>query len=163
MGPGADKLLHFSMALMSSSLENEVQDLVSLSEILSKSWRSTLQDWVELKELWSMFYKSSNSMHGCPLNWIILTAGSLHFLTQFINFHGPHFLLAISVILSSKNIHLDFLTIFLKSFQFLRLWDCWYLSRFLQQSLFYHTLECLIILTVLEYLNQIFLILIESS
>lgn len=161
--PGADKLLHFLIALMSSSLENEVQDLVSLSGISSKSWRLTLWNWVELKELWSVLYKSFNSIHGRLLNWITSTTGSLHFLTQFINSHGPHFLLVILVILSLKNTCLDFLTIFLKSFQFSRLWDCWYLLILLQQSLFHHTLECLVILTIFECLNQILSILIESS
>jgi len=161
-GPRADELLHFSMVLMSSSLENEVQDSVSLSGISSKSWRLTSWNWAELKELWSMFYKSSNLMHSHLLNWITLTTKSLYFLTQFINSHGPHFLLVISVILSSKNTHLDFLTVFLKFFQFSRLQNCQYLSRFLWQSSFHHILEYLVILTILECLNQIFSILIES-
>ena len=100
-------------------------------------------------------------MYSCPLNWIASTTESLYFLTQFINFQGPHFLLAISMILLSKKTCLDFLTVFLNSFQFSILQDYWYLSRFLWHSLFHHALECLVMLTILEYLNQIFSILIE--
>ena len=84
-------------------------------------------------------------------------------MTQFINSHRPHFLLVILVILLSKKMHLDFLTIFLNFFQFSRLQDYQYLLRFLWQSLFHHTLECLVMLAILECLSQVFLILIESS
>ena len=71
-GPGADKLLYFSIVLISSSLENGVHDLVTLLGMLSKSWRSTSWDWVELKELWRALHRSSNSIYGWPLNWIEL-------------------------------------------------------------------------------------------
>ena len=49
--PRADKLLHFSIALISSSLENRAHTLMSLLVISSRSWKSTSQDWAELKEL----------------------------------------------------------------------------------------------------------------
>ena len=49
--PGADELLHLSIALISSSLENGVHTLATLLGISSKSWRSTSWDWVKLKEL----------------------------------------------------------------------------------------------------------------
>ena len=101
-------------------------------------------------------------MHGRPLNWITSTTGSLHFLTQFINSQGLHFLLAISMILSSKNAHLDFLTVFLNSFQFSMLQDYQYLSRFLRHSSFHHALECFVMLTILEYLSQMFSMLIDK-
>ena len=154
-GLGADKLLHFSIALISSSLENGAYSTMALSKISSRKWMTTSWDWVELKELWRAFYKSFSLIHRCPLNWIALTAGSLCFLTQFISFHGPHFLFAISSILLLKKIHLDFLTVFLKSFQFYRLHVCWYLFSVLWQFLFHQALECLVMLTVFECLNYI--------
>ena len=126
-GLEANKLLHFLIALISFSLENRVHNLVTLLGILSKSWRSTSWDWVELKKLWRVFHKSSNLIYSWPLNCIALTAGSLCFLIQFISSHRPHLLLAISVILSSKKMCLDFLTVFLNSFQSSKLQDCWYL------------------------------------
>ena len=39
--PGADKLLHFSIALISSCLENKSQLFIDLLELLSRTWRST--------------------------------------------------------------------------------------------------------------------------
>ena len=50
-GPGADKLLHFSIALISSSLENRAYSMMALSKISSRKWMTTSWDWVELKEL----------------------------------------------------------------------------------------------------------------
>ena len=100
-------------------------------------------------------------IHGCPLNWIALIAGSLHFLTQFISSHGPHFLFTILSILLLKKIHLDFLTVFLKSFQFSRLYVCWYLFSILWQFLFHQALECLVMLTIFECLNYMSSILIK--
>ena len=97
---GANKLLHLSIALISSSLENGVHTLATLLGISFKSWRSTLWDWAKLKKLWRVSHRSSNSIYSWLLNWIALTAGSFYFLTQFISFYRPYFLLAISVILS---------------------------------------------------------------
>ena len=77
--------------------------------------------------------------------------GSLHFLTQFMSSYGLHFLFAISSILLSKNKHLDFLTMLLKSFQFLRLHVRQYLLSECQQSLFHQALEYLVILTSFEF------------
>ena len=154
--------MYFSMALMSSFLENKAHTLTSLPEISSRSWKSTLWDWIELKELWKAFYRFSNLIQGWPLNWINSTARSFCFLTQFISFYRPHFLLVILVILLSKKTHFDFLTVFLNSFQSSRLWDCQYLLRSLWQSLSYHTLECLVILTFLKCLSQIFSMLVAS-
>ena len=158
----AEKLLYFSIVLISSSLENGAHTLMSLPVISSRSWKLTLQDWAELKELWKVSHRLSNSIQGRPLNWIDSTAESFHFLTQFISSHGLHFLLVISVILSSKNMCFDFLTVFLNSFQSLRLWDCQYLLRLLWQLSFHYVLECLIMLTFLEYLIQMFSILMAS-
>jgi len=90
-------------------------------------------------------------------------AGSLHLLTQFISSHGLHFLFEILLILSSKKMHFVLLTIFLNFFQSSRLWNCQYLLISVQQSLFHHALECLVILMYLEYLNQILLILKTST
>ena len=90
------------------------------------------------------------------------TAGSLHFLTQFISFHGPHFLFVISSILSSKKVYLDFLTVLLKFFQFSRLCICQYLFSVWQQYLFHQALECLVMLTIFKYLNHMSSILITK-
>ena len=91
-----------------------------------------------------------------------LIVGSLHFLTQFISFHRLYFLLVILLILSLKKTYFVFLTIFLNLFQSSKLQHCWYLLISLQQSLFHYTLECLVMLTSLEYLNQVLSILIAS-
>jgi len=120
-GPGADKLLHFSITSISSSLENSVHLVVALSKISSKKWMSTSQDWAELKELWKAFYRFSSLIYEYPLYWMASTAGSLCFLTQFISYHRLHFLFAILSSLSSKKIYLDFLTVLLNSLQFSRL------------------------------------------
>ena len=80
-----------------------------------------------------------------------------------MSFYRPHFLFAISSTFSSKKECLDFLTILLKSFQFSRLQDCWYLCSTWWQSSFHHALECLVILTIFECLNQIFSILVTKS
>ena len=79
-----------------------------------------------------------------------------------MRFYGPYFLLAILVILSLKKTHLDFLTVFLNFFQSLRLQDCWYLLRSLQQLLSHHTLEYLVMLTFLECLSQMFSMLVAN-
>ena len=152
-GPGANELLHFSIGLIILFLENNFHSIVGLSGISSRKWVLTSLSWAELKDLWRAFYRSSNSMHSHPLYWIASITGSLHFLTQFISFHRPHFLFAISSIFSLKNECLDFLTILLKSFQFSRLQYCQYFCSICWQSLFHHTLEYLVILTVFKYLN----------
>ena len=90
-----------------------------------------------------------------------MIAGSLYFLTQFISFYRSYFSFIISSILSSKKICLDFLTVFLKSFQFSRLCVCQYLFSVLRQFSFYQALECLVMLTIFEYLNHMSSILIE--
>ena len=144
---------------MSSFLENGFHTVVVLSGILSRKQRSTSLAWVELNELWRAFHRSSSSIYKHSLHWIVSTIGSLHFLTQFISFYGLYLLFAISLILLSKKEHLDFLTMFLKSFQFSRLHIWQYLSSEQWQSSFYQTLECLVILTVFEYSNHIFSIL----
>ena len=90
-----------------------------------------------------------------------MIAGSLYFLTQFISFYRSYFSFIISSILSSKKICLDFLTVFLKSFQFSRLCICQYLFSVLQQFSFHQALECLVMLTIFECLNHMSSILIE--
>jgi len=103
-GPGTDELLHFSIALIILFLENDFYLIVGLSEISSRKWILTSLSWAKLKDLWRVFHRSSNSMHSYPSYWIASITGSLHFLTQFIIFHGPHFLFAIlSIFFSKKN------------------------------------------------------------
>ena len=135
-GPGANELLHFSIALIILFLENDFHSIVGLSGISSRKWVSTSLSWAELKDLWRAFYRSSNSMYGYSLYWIALITGSLRFLTQFISSYGLHFLFVISSIFLLKNEYLDFLTILLKFFQFSRLRSCRYFCSICQQSLF---------------------------
>ena len=120
-GPGANKLLYFLITLISLFFENTFHSAVGLSGILSRKWISTSLSWAELKDLWRAFQKSSSLIHGCPLYWMASTTGSLHFLTQFISSHGPHFLFVILFIFSLKKKCFAFLTVLLKSFQFSRL------------------------------------------
>ena len=126
--PGANKLLHFLMALMSSSFENRAHVLTFLLEISSRSWKSTSWDYMELKELCRAFYRSSNSIQDQPLNKMDLIAGSLFFLIQFISSYGPYFLLAISSILLLKNILSSWLYfwIFSNLLNFRIVGTCWY-------------------------------------
>ena len=161
--PGADELLHFLIASISSILENKFYSVVGLSGILSRKWVFTSLSWAELNDLWRAFQRSLSSIHGHPSYWMTSIAGSLCFLIQFMSSHRLYFLFAISSIFSLKKEHLDFLTVLLKSFYFSRLWDCWYLYSIWRQSSFHHTLECLVILIVFKCLNQMFSILVAKS
>ena len=142
-GPGVDELLHFLIISINSFLAKEFYSSVGLLEISSKMWISISLVWAELKKLCRAIQRSLSSIHECPSYWIASITESFHFLIQFISFHGPHFLFAISYILSSKKRHFVFLTVLLKLCQFSRLWYAWYLSRDSQHSLFHHTLEFL--------------------
>ena len=79
-------------------------------------------------------------------------AGSFHLLTQLMSSHGPHFLLAISAILRSKNILLVFFTVLQKNFQSSNLFESLYLSRSLLQLSFHQLLECFVMLTNFMFL-----------
>jgi len=116
-GPEADELLYFSMACLSSFLENGYQGCFALADISSNRLVSTCQLWAELNDPCKAFQKSSSLMQGWPLKWIALIAGSFLFLTQFINSQGLHFLLVISSIFPSKNSCLALLMVFLNFFQ----------------------------------------------
>jgi len=156
---GADKLLYFSIACLSSSLENGYQDHSSLVNISSNRLVLTCQLWVELNDLCKVSHKSSSLMQGWPLKWTASIAGSFLFLTQFINSQGPHFLSAISSIFPSKNLHFALLMIFLNFFQSSIHQDCLYTSRSVWHLWSYQALDRLVILVTLEYLYQILLIL----
>ena len=117
---------------------------------------------MELNELRRASHRLFNSIQDWLLCWIALIARILCFLTQFMSFHKLYFLLVILVILSLKKMCFVFLTIFLNLFQSSRCLDYWYMLRSLQQSLFHHALEYLVIFTFLEYLCQVLSILIVS-
>ena len=76
-----------------------------------------------------------------------------------MSFQRPQFLTTISWILVSKNLYLVFLTMLLKFFQSSTHFEAWYLTSLLLHSLFYHNLECFVILMIFEFLNQILSIL----
>ena len=69
-----------------------------------------------------------------------------------------YFSKAISCILLSKNDCLVFLIIFLKFFQFETNFEVWYTSNLAVYSLFYQSLDCLVILTHFACLLHIVLI-----
>ena len=160
--PRVNKLLHFSIAEMSSSFEKKAHDVTSLSGISVKRLISTWQLWAELKDIWSAIYRSFSSIYGWPLYWIASIARSFLFLIQFISFQELHFLLVISLIFPSKNSHFIFLMVLLNFFQSLSHLECLYISKSLQQLSSHQALECLVILATLEYLCQILSMLLEN-
>jgi len=161
--PGVKELLHFLMALMSSSFEKGTHFIISLSGISSNRLILTWQFWVELKDLWSASYKLSSSMQGQLLYWMASVAGSFLFLTQFMSSQELQFLLAISLIFPLKKFCFVFLTVPLNFFQSFSCLNCLYVSRSLQQLLSHQALECLVMLTFLECLYHILSILLASN
>ena len=119
-GPGEDESLHLLITDLNSCRENRFHPWVGLCATSLRMLKSTWRKSTILKEIWRAFHKLSGVRHGQLLNLIALVAGSFFFLTQFISFHGPRLLLAISWILSSKKVRLVSLTVFLNAFQFLR-------------------------------------------
>ena len=79
-------------------------------------------------------------------------AGSFCLLTQLMSSHGPHFLLAISVILRLKNVFLVFFIVLWKNFQSSSLFKSLYLLRSLLQLSFHQLLECFVMLTNFVFL-----------
>ena len=150
-GPGADELLHFSSMSINSCLENKFYSFTGFLGISSRTWISTSCIWAELKELCKAFQRSSSSIHRCPSYWIASIAGSLRFLTQLISSHRPHFLFAISWILSSKKECFVLLTVLLKLCQFSIFQERQYLSSESWHSSFHYALECLVIFIGFEY------------
>ena len=93
-------------------------------------------------------------MHGQLLYLIASVAGNLHFLTQFIRSYSLLLVNTTSWILLSKKVYLADLIVFIYLIQSVLFLEVWYKDRFLLHSLFYHALECLVILTCLVYLYQ---------
>jgi len=83
---------------------------------------------------------------------MVLIAGSFLFLTQFMSFYRPHFLLAISLIFLSKKLHFVFLIIPLNFFQSSNYFDCLYLLRSFWQLSSHQALEFFVMLTFLKCL-----------
>ena len=96
--------------------------------------------------------KLSNSRHGWSLNLIASGTGSFHLLTQFMSSYGPHFLLAILLILRLKNVLLILFMVLWKNFQSLELFDALYFSSSLLQLLSHQLLECFVILVSFTFL-----------
>ena len=115
-GPGVKELLHFSMALMSSSFEKETYFIISLSGISSNRLILTWWFWVELKDLWSASYKSFSLIQDWLLYWMASVARSFFFLTQFMSSQRLQFLLVILSIFPLKKFHFVFLTVSLNFF-----------------------------------------------
>ena len=149
--PGIDELLQLLIACLNFSLENGFQSDVDLSPISLRT--SMLICWwsVVLNVEWRVFQRLSRVRHGWLLYLIALIVGSFHLLTQFISFQEPQLLFAISWILTLKKNLLVILTTFLNNFQFSRLLVVLYLSKVWLCSLFYHCLECFIILICLAF------------
>ena len=64
--PRTDELLHFSIALTNSCLENEFHSFIDLLGILSRTWISISHVWAKLKELCRAIQRSSSLIHRCP-------------------------------------------------------------------------------------------------
>ena len=88
---------------------------------------------------------------------------SFLFLTQFISSYGLYFLLAISLIFSSKKLFFVFLTVSLNFFQSSNYFNCLYLSRSFWQLSSYQALECFVMLTFLECLYYMSLIFVTRE
>jgi len=116
-GLEVESLLHLLIDIKNSSFKKDGHLVAILSEISSSNKVLTCWCWAELNDLWRACHRLSISRHGCLLYLITSMAGSFHFLTQFMSFHGPFLLFEISCILALKNSLLVLLTAFLKLFQ----------------------------------------------
>lgn len=116
--PGVNELLHFTIVLVTSALENSGHGDQKFDRSSERIKVSTWWSWAELNMKCRASQRSSSLIYDQPLKTIVSNARSLHFLIQFMSFHGFLFFKAISCILSSKNEHLVFLIVFLKAFQF---------------------------------------------
>jgi len=134
---GADELLQLASASLNSSFEKVGQDEMSLSVISSRILTSTWWWSAVLNVKWRAFQRSSILRHWWLLYLMDSIVGNLCLLTQFISSQGPHFLLAISWILSSKKIHFVDLTMLLNTFQFSKFLVVLYLFRARLQLLFH--------------------------
>jgi len=112
LGPRADEMLHFTMALVNSSSKkgnhNKVWYKLSSLNTFSSIW----QNWAVLKDEWRACQRFSKSEHSWLLYLIISIAGRFYLLIQLIRFQGPHFLLAYSWIFRLKKVLFMFLTVF---------------------------------------------------
>ena len=115
-GPDVDVLLYLTIALVNSSLENDIHGGEEYESNLFSMLSSIWWNWAVLNEEWRACHRSSKSKQGWPLYLIISMAGSLCLLTQLISSQGLCFLLAISWILRSKKDYFVFLTVFQKAF-----------------------------------------------
>ena len=97
------------------------------------------------------------------MNWRASVAGNLYFLTQFIRFQSLWSFKTISWILLLKKSLLIFLTISLNDFKFLNNLKVLYSLSLAWHSLFYYSLEYLVILIYLECLYQIVFDVFEYS
>ena len=158
-GPGAEELLQLDSTKLNSFLENSGQEMMGLSQISSRIVISTCRLLVMLNVEWRAYYKSLISWHCQSLYLIISITRSFFLLTQLMSSHSPYFLLTISWILLLKKDYFMALTLFLKSFQFSRLLEDWYMFKVLLHSLFHQLLDCFIILIRFEFAFQAQLIL----
>ena len=142
-GPGAEELLHLTIACLNSSFEKEFYRETSLQSILLRISMLIGRFWAVLNVLWSAFHRLSRDKHGWPLCLMVSVAGSLHLLIQFVSSQGPFFLLAISWIFSLKYDLLTFLTTLLKFFLFSRDLEVLLFWRAQPHLSDHHCLECL--------------------
>ena len=146
LGPRIEELLYLIRELTNSSSAKHVQDKDKNNPNSSRASQFIMQYWAVLKVEYNTCQKLSSSRHSWLLNLIASGVGSFHLLTQFMSSHGPHFLLAISLILRLKNILLVLFTVLQKNFQSSRLFDVLYFLSSLLQLLSHQLLECLMIL-----------------
>ena len=122
-GLGVDKILHLTIALVSSSSKKGFQVDVTNEAILLRMSSSMHQFWAVLKDKCNACQRLFISRHGWLLYLTALIAGNLCLLTQFMSSQGPCFLFEISWILRLKNWCFVFLTVLQNCFQFSKLFD----------------------------------------
>jgi len=105
---------------------------------------------------WRICQKSLISRYSQSLYLIASTTERFLFLTQFISSQSPLALFNVSWIFWSKNKYLMLLTVFLNCFQSATLLVNLYFSKSLLQLVFHQLFEYLKILTILEFLFQVF-------
>jgi len=111
LGSRVEELLYLIRELTNSSSAKRVQDKDENNLNSSRASQSIMQYWTVLKVECNACQKLSSSRHGQLLNLIASRVESFYLLTQFMSSHGPHFLLAISLILRLKNVLLVLFTV----------------------------------------------------
>ena len=137
-----------------STLEKKSHSICRYEGISSRICNSIEWSWAELYDWCSAYHNSSKLLHNLLLNLIASIAGNLCFLIQFMRSHSLLLVNVISWILLSKKLFLAIFIIFLYLTQLFLCLEIQYTAKSLSHSLFHHTLDCLVILTIFKNLYQ---------